>query len=467
MNQQSSDHPPRQERADVFLSGGGEAGSLMRSLDWSATPLGRPESWPQSLRSAAGICLGTNYPIAIYWGPDLALIYNDAWSEIPGEKHPWALGRAGREVWPEIWDAIGPLFESVQMTGEGVWQEDQLLPMHRHGYTEECYFNFTFSPIRGDNGAVEGIFNAVVETTFRVIGERRERALRELAERVAAVRTEDEVYRAAVEVFAANANDIPFCFVYRLHPDHTQPQLVGATGLDASAFDWPVDLLLENKGPLVVENLSAQVGVDISSRVWPEPVERALLASFGGTVHGGSPAGFIVAGISPRRALDDDYQNFVARAATHIGTAVANVRAFEEERRRAEMLAEIDRAKTAFFSNVSHEFRTPLTLMLGPVEDALADPELPRRERERVEIVHRNGLRLLKLVNSLLDFSRIEAGKTQANLEAVDLARVTADLASNFRSAMDKAGLGFRVDCRPLSATVLIDRDMWEVSDEA
>ncbi len=434
----------------------------MRSLDWSATPLGPPGTWPQSLRSAAGICLGTNYPIAIYWGPELALLYNDAWSEIPGEKHPWALGRAGREVWPEIWDAIGPLFESVQTTGEGVWQEDQLLPMHRHGYTEECYFNFTFSPIRGENGAVEGIFNAVVETTFRVIGERRERTLRELAERVAGVRTEHEVYSAAVEVLGSNANDIPFFLMYRLHSDHAGPQLVGTAGMEAPSFNWPVELLLGNKGPLVVENLSAQVGVEIPSRVWPEPVERALLAPFGGAAHGGSPAGFVVAGISPRRALDNDYENFVARAAAHLGTAIANVRAFEEERRRAETLAEIDRAKTAFFSNVSHEFRTPLTLMLGPVEDALADPDLPTRERERVEIVHRNGLRLLKLVNSLLDFSRIEAGKTQANLEAVDLARVTADLASNFRSAMDKAGLRFHVDCRPLSAPVLVDRDMWE-----
>lgn len=350
----------------------------------------------------------------------------------------------------------------MQTTGEGVWQEDQLLPMHRHGYTEECYFNFTFSPIRGEHGSVEGIFNAVVETTFRVIGERRERTLRELAERVAGVRTEEEVYLAAVEVLASNANDIPFCLIYRLQPDQADPQLVGSTGLDAPSVVWPVDLLLQNRGPLVVDSLSAQVGADIPSRVWPEPVERALLAPFGGTAHGGTPAGFIVAGISPRRALDEDYQNFVARAGAHLGTAIANVRAFEEERRRAETLAEIDRAKTAFFSNVSHEFRTPLTLMLGPVEDALADPDLPQRERERVEIVHRNGLRLLKLVNSLLDFSRIEAGKTQAKLEAVDLAMVTTDLASNFRSAMDKAGLAFRVDCRPLSAPVLVDRDMWE-----
>jgi hypothetical protein len=161
---------PKAAYADIvpvaFLEGGGDMGAR-RAHHWAATPFGPIQSWPQGLRSAVSICLNSRFPIAIYWGPELALLYNDAWSPIPGDKHPWALGRAGREVWPEIWDAIGPLYAQVQSTGEGVWQQDQLLPMHRHGYTEECYFNFTFSPIRGDDGRVDGIFNAVVETTFR------------------------------------------------------------------------------------------------------------------------------------------------------------------------------------------------------------------------------------------------------------------------------------------------------------
>jgi len=432
----------------------------MRSMDWSTTPLGPSATWPQSLQSAIGICLGANYPIAIYWGPELALLYNDAWSDIPGEKHPWALGRPGKDVWPEIWDAIGPLFETVQSTGEGVWQEDQLLPMHRHGYTEECYFNFTFSPIRGENGVVEGIFNAVVETTFRVIGERRERTLRELAERVAAARSEDDVFAAAVEVLGSNPADIPFCLVYQTQSD--EPRLAGSAGLDAAPETWPLDLVDEGEQPVLVENLSTLLGVDVPSKVWPEAVDRALLVPFGGNGKGTSSAGFIVAGISPRRALDAGYEAFVQRAAAHVGTGITNVRAFAEERRRAEKLAEIDKAKTTFFSNVSHEFRTPLALMLGPVEDTLADPDILPHERERAEVVHRNGLRLLKLVNSLLDFSRIEAGKAQANFEPVDLAKLTAELASNFRSAMEKAGLSYRVDCQDLSGPAVVDRDMWE-----
>src|SRR5205085_4281484 len=126
---------------------------------------------------------------AIYWGPELALLYNDAWSPIAGAKHPGALGRPARDVWPEIWDTIGPLFHHVRSTGEATRSKDQLLAMHRHGYTEECYFDYTFSPIRGESGQVEGIFNAMIETTERVIGERRLDTVRELAERVAEART--------------------------------------------------------------------------------------------------------------------------------------------------------------------------------------------------------------------------------------------------------------------------------------
>src|SRR6185369_11840149 len=174
------------------------------------------------------------------------------------------------------------------------------------------------------------------------------------------------------------------------------------------------------------------------------------------------PFAALVAGISPRLVLDDGYRGFLDLAAGQIGRAIAAVRAFEEERRRAAALAEIDRAKTLFFSNVSHEFRTPLTLLLGPLEELLADPSMQVEQRARLTVAHRNSLRLLKLVNSLLDFSRIEAGKERAYFVPLDLASLTTDLASSFRSAMERAGLEFRVECAPLAQPVFVDRDMWE-----
>lgn len=166
-----------------FLAGGGEMGRRIRDHDWSATSLGVIEHWPQSLRSALSICLNSNFPIAIYWGSDLVLLYNDEWSPIPGEKHPRVLGRPARAAWPEIWHIIEPLFQRVLTTGEATRCRDQLLPMHRHGFTEECDFDYTFSPLRGQSGQVEGVFNAVLETTSRV--RQAEDALRASEERFA------------------------------------------------------------------------------------------------------------------------------------------------------------------------------------------------------------------------------------------------------------------------------------------
>jgi signal transduction histidine kinase len=176
------------------------------------------------------------------------------------------------------------------------------------------------------------------------------------------------------------------------------------------------------------------------------------------------PRAILVAAASPMRALDDDYRTFFRLMAAQIASALADAQALEEERRRVEALAELDRAKTAFFSNVSHEFRTPLTLMIGPIEDLLADAgqTLPRPVTEGLTVAHRNCLRLLKLVNTLLDFSRIEAGRIEASYEPTDLAAYTAELASVFRSAIEKAGLSLVVDCAPLPEPVYVDRDMWE-----
>lgn len=186
-----------------FLSGGGEMGGRTRAFDWSATPLGPIRGWPQSLRSALSICLNSNFPIAIYWGSDLVLLYNDEWSPIPGEKHPWALGRPAREAWPEIWHIIEPLFQRVMTDGTATRSRDQLLPMHRHGFTEECYFDYTFSPIRGESGQVEGVFNAVLETTTRVIDERRLRTLRELgAWKTGEARSTEEACHTAAHIIA-------------------------------------------------------------------------------------------------------------------------------------------------------------------------------------------------------------------------------------------------------------------------
>ncbi|HEY8252041.1 MAG TPA: ATP-binding protein, partial [Burkholderiales bacterium] len=430
-----------------FLAGGGEMGERMRALDWSKTVLGPVESWPQSLRSAVSICLGSRFPIVLYWGADYVVLYNDAYAEILGRKHPWALGRRCKEVWSEIWNVIAPMLEGVTVTGEATWSDEQLLILERKGYPEECYFSFSFSPVRGATGGVEGIFTAVIENTRRVLGERRLRTLRNLAARAAAAKSESEAWRSAGEGLADNPHDLPFAVLYRTDGGGNSIRVAAAgtePGMESTA--WPIErAIASGKMEHAVEHAGGALVL---------PVSRPGVPAYG----------CLVAGLGPRRPLDDEYRGFLSLVADQIATAIANARAYEEEKQRAEALAEIDRAKTAFFSNVSHEFRTPLTLMLGPLEDGLNDAEAPLApaQRERLELVRRNGLRLHKLVNTLLDFSRIEAGRAQASYAPVDLAALTADLASTFRSAVEKAGLGLVVDCPPLSGPAYVDREMWE-----
>jgi PAS domain S-box-containing protein len=462
--------------AKSLFTGGGAMGALMRSYDWSNTPLGPVEQWPQSLRSALSICLNSRFPIAIYWGLDCLLLYNDAWRPIVGDKHPWSLGRPGREVWPEIWSDIGPEFESVFRTGEGIFHSDELLAMHRFGYTEECFFDYTFNPIQGEGGGIDGIFNVVSETTYRVLSDRRARLLREVSSRTGTAKTVEEVCTSMVQVLKSDPADIPFSLLYLIDPDGKSARLCSSSefALDRSIAPVTVDLDAEDDldcwfiaqsartaQPQVINDLVTRFG-PLPGSPWPEPPQEAIvlpIAASGQT----KVSGMLVAVASPRRRLDDNYLDFFSQLARQVATAISNADAYEVERKRAEALAELDRAKTVFFSNASHEFRTPLTLMLNPLEDVLSNPSGPLpSDRQQLEVAYRNAQRLLKLVNTLLDFSRIEAGRIEAMYEPTDLAALTAELAGVFRSAIEGAGMRLRVDCPPLPEPSYVDQEMWE-----
>ena len=452
------------------LIGGGELGALMRSVDWSSTPLGALERWPQSLRTTVSTCLNSRFPILVWWGPELVMLYNDAYVQLIGSKHPRALGAPGRTVFPEIWEIIGPMLRGVLAQGEATWSEDQLLELERHGFAEECYFTFSYSPIRDESGEVGGVFTAVTETTERVIGERRLATLRALAERTAAARTLDQATERALGVLADDTVDVPFVALYLVESDGSLARLAGAANLPTGVH-CPPTVSLAGPEPTADEDVwsvarVARSGEPAVITVAPPEAARSSIrqamvlpvASAGQR----RPRAVLVAGTSPRRALADDYRGFLALVAGQVATALANAEAHEAERRRAESLAELDRAKTVFFSNVSHEFRTPLTLMLGPTEDALGDPDLSEANRARMEIVHRSALRLQRLVNSLLDFSRIEAGRIDALFRPTDLGAMTTELAATFQSAVERAGLTLVVDCPPLGAATYVDRAMWE-----
>jgi signal transduction histidine kinase/DNA-binding response OmpR family regulator len=458
------------------MAGGGEMGALMRAHDWSRSPLGQPEHWPDALKMAVSICLNSRFPMVLWWGADCVMLYNDAWRPVLGaSKHPSGLGRPGIESWPEIWDIIGEQMRGVLQRGEASWSEDLLLVFDRYGYQEEAYFTYSYSPIKHADGTIGGVFSAVSETTERVLGERRLRILRELADRTAEAKSVETACRNFAAVLGGGNPDIPFAMLYLDAEDHSAVHLLASTGFDPDGVaaplrihpsdddPWHIAEVVRTGSPLLLEDLQQRFG-DLPGGAWPEPTRSALVLPVARTGQRIETTGVLVAGINPRRALDERYRSFLELVAGQMATAVANARAYEEERKRAEALAEIDRAKTTFFSNVSHEFRTPLTLMLGPMEELAARLTSADRQQDRalLETAHRNGLRLLKLVNSLLDFSRIEAGRVQAQLRPTDLAGLTAEIASTFRSAIEQAGLRFVIECPPLPEPVYVDPDMWE-----
>ncbi|MBD1906275.1 response regulator [Trichocoleus sp. FACHB-832] len=462
--------------SENLFVGGGEMGALMRSRDWSQTPLGAVETWPQSLRTIVPLVLNSRFPMVIWWGKELVLLYNDAWQPILGTKHPKALGRPGQEVWLEIWDIIGVQLESVLETAQATWSDDMLLLVDRYGYTEEAFFTYSYSPIFLETGEVGGAFTAVTETTRRVIGERRLRTLRELAASTGEAKSVEETCRMACATLANNPYDISFGLLYLVEQEGQQARLVETVRIDAGTPAGPklVDLATEGDcwkfaqvkktgDAEIIDELITRFGM-LSGGAWDEPSKQAIVLPIAMAGQKQLLAGFLVLGISPRRAFDDEYRSFFDLVASNIATEIANAQAYEAERKRAEALAELDRAKTTFFSNVSHEFRTPLTLMLSPLEEVIAnlDGTIPPQESEQLLLVQRNGIRLLKLVNSLLDFSRIEAGRVQAAYEPVDLATYTAELASTFRSLIERAGMSLIVDFPPLPEAIYVDRGMWE-----
>ena len=445
--------------------------ALVEAFDWATTPLGSMNGWSNELKNTVRILLSSRFSMWMAWGPELTVLYNDSYARTTlGKKHPWALGRPATKVWSEIWKDIGPRIQRVMETGEASWDETLMLILERSGYPEETYHTFSYSPLEEAGGKVSGMLCVVIEDTVRVIGERQLATLSTLSGELASAITKDDVF-AAIARGLGDQKDLPCTLTYLVDTTGSEFRLASRTGFDASdpaaanTIDldaepamWPFRDMLESGRAVTIDKLEAQFPA-LPTGPWDKAPLRARLVPIARPGQE-KPVGVFITALNPYREFDSFYGEFLDLVAGQIGSSITNAQAYEDERKRAESLATLDRAKTTFFSNVSHELRTPLTLILGPVEDALAlqtELSLPT-----LEMVQRNAQRLLKLVNGLLDFVRIEVGRTQARYEATDLPQLTANLASIFRSAVERAGLKLIVDCPPLAEPVYVDREMWE-----
>jgi signal transduction histidine kinase len=451
----------------------GEMARRFREFDWSATPIGPVDLWPESWRNAVQIILDSSFPTALALGKEeLIYFYNDAFIPLAGaSRHPSGLGLPVPVAWKEIWDQILlPRFTHTLTTGEPTGEADLLMPLERSGYLEETFITFSFAALRDDQNRPSGIFCTAIENTRRIIAERQINCLRALAARSSLAETPEAACQAAAATLEGHPRDLPFATLYLVDSSGKRAQLAGTAGLTSvpSTFPHTIELVADNSCAVAQAALthSARLIEDVQPFIRdlvriPEVTPQQALAlpiSSPGLEH---IAAVLVAGVNPMRPLEES-RAFHELVANHLETAISSARAKQHVRERAQALAELDQAKTVFFSNISHELRTPLTLLLGPLDELLARTSLEEADRKLLEIARRGGGRLLKLVNSLLEFSRIEAGRIEASYEPTDLASLTTDLASVFRSAFERAGVTLTLECPPLPEDVFVDRDMWE-----
>jgi len=309
----------------------GEMGARISSFDWSSTPLGPIGEWPTSLREAMRICLRSRFQLAIYWGPQLVLLYNDAKRDVLGSMHPRALGRPAAEILADMWDVVGPMLHNVLATGEATWSVDQALGLNRRGFIEEAFFTYSYSPIPDGNG-IGGVLLVTFETTERVLAERRLRTLRELAVETAKAQIADHTCVRAAEILAGNQSDLPFSFIFLTEPDGS-PRLCASTGVarPPDPDRWPLREVTSTQQARLVEDVPARLPHETT--VLP----RAALILPISHSRRGATAGCLVAGLSDFQALDDAYRGFLELVAGQIASGVAGARVLEEERRRADI----------------------------------------------------------------------------------------------------------------------------------
>jgi PAS domain S-box-containing protein len=456
-----------------FLAGGGEMGRRIREYDWSGTSLGPIAGWPHSLRTCLRIMLTSRQPIWIGWGKDLIKFYNDPYIAIVGGKHPHALGEPASVVWREIWPNIGPMLRRVMEQNEGTYVESQLLIMERNGYPEETYYTFSYTPISGDDGGTAGMICFNTDDTERIISERQLQTLTRLGVRLTDPRSDNDIIEKTIATLKENPYDFPFALFYSVSggkarlsqttlTEETAARIPVEIPLDAAVTSpFPLHAVMNARRQQLVLHLRTKIGA-MPLGVWKSSPDEALILPIAPS-GAKDPYGFLVVGINPYRLADEKYRGFFSLVADQMATSFASIHALEEERERAEALEEIDRSKTIFFSNISHEFRTPLTLLLGPIEDVLNDPDSIGVDKYRMGIAHRNALRMQKLVNTLLEFSRIEAGRLEGKFSRVDIGSFTRDLASSFRSAIERVGMQLYTPCDSRIEDVYVDVDMWEM----
>ncbi len=448
---------------------------LLDSREWESTSLGPTSDWPDELRYAITTVMPSGVPMMIWWGPELIQVYNKPYIPLLGNKHPLAMGQRAAECWAETWDTVGPSAHAVLTTGRTSFDNDLPLWIDRHGFLEETHWTFSMSPLRQHGtGEILGLLCATLETTADVITKRRLRSLRRLGE-VSTSQGVAEAADAAMEVMTGEDLDIRSAALYCLDTPEG----------DAAPLAWSGEFETELAGDVspirALVLASAATGrpqelVDLTplngfAQAHPQDLRDPAVHVPGPPVlclpvnsHDGELMAAVVLWLSPNLAFNEQFRTYVDLVAAQFHRIVRDTSAFELEQRRQRQLVDIDEAKSRLFQNISHEFRTPLTMIHGPQQSLLHRSDLNLTDDERADLraAVRATERLQRLVDGLLEVARGQADSIVTDLEPTNVPSLTEEAISMFRAAAEEAGLELTLvvgdDFPP---ALRIDRELW------
>lgn len=352
----SSRNGPEAARDSVSHVASPEMAARISSFDWTKMALGTSQMWSPALRMMVRILLTNRFPMLLWWGPQYVSIYNDAYREVLGTKHPWALGQPVSECWKEIWHILKPLIDRPFHGGPATWDEDILLEINRHGFIEETHFTIAYSPVPDEtvSSGIGGVLATVHEITSEVLSERRLAVLHDSGTRSTEAKTVAEACAIAVESLNEHPLDIPFAALYLVGSDRKKAQLAGAAGTAAdepscppqidlegnqsSDSVWPLAEVLKTDAMVIVGDISHRPAGRVPSGPWTDPPNTAVIVPIS-SKKGQEPLGFLVVGISARLKLDHAYSDFLNLVSSQITASIVNAREYEEEKQRTEVLA--------------------------------------------------------------------------------------------------------------------------------
>ncbi|WP_068161130.1 ATP-binding protein [Rhodococcus phenolicus] len=466
--------------AERLFAGPGDARERHRNTDWSATALGPVETWPPELRMAVNTVLPSEVPMLVWWGPELIQIFNDAFVPILGDKYPAAVGQRAADCWREIWHEVGSLADEA-WAGRATFTENEQLFLQRHGFVEESYWTFSYSPIFDDTGAVAGVFVATADTTLAVLGDRRREAMSSLGtvEIADAGSSVADICRKALSVLEPSRFDVPLAAIYldshlddpdRAASPAWDPVAVLGTTVDGAGRLLGPDTrrvlgdAAVSTEPVVFTGVAEHSSDVVDPTRLPHEQQLDTVVLLPLTVPGCDTAlGVLAVGLNPNLAFDANYSALVELIAARISGLLRDSIAFDAERRRADALAEVDKAKTRFLETVGHEFRTPLMLLLGPLQSVLADDAaLTDEQRESLETARRAVVRLQRLVDVLLEATRAESYQLRPRLQPSDAAALTAACVELYEPVVHRAGLDLTTRIAAAAAEPTdLDAEIW------